>query len=169
MRSEGKYNSDFTVLDIYRFYRDSVKNVNKIPIDQSTFRKILRYYNTKVCEEIVENSEELRMPYRLGYLRIKKFKFRLILDADGNIKKSHLKPDWKKTKELWENNEDAKLNKKLVYHTNKHTQGYYFKFYWDKRTCNIKNSSVYSLAMTRTNKRLIAKTIKTKENIDYYE
>lgn len=169
MRAEGKYNADYTIEDVYKFYKAQCKEKGTEPIDITVFRKIIKYYNQEVCKSIVYNNDEFRLPFRLGYLRIKKYKTKFKIDKDGNLKTSYLKPDWKATKELWEKNEEAKENKKIVYHTNRHTSGFYYKWFWDKRVCNIKNSSVYSLVMTRGNKRMIPEAVKNNEDIDYFE
>lgn len=164
-----RYISDYGIVDIYRFYKKNQIEKGLPVIDELVFRRILKYHNQEVCKSIVEESNEFRLPYRLGYLRIRKHQTKLKLDADGKLIKAHLKPDWKATNELWENNEEAKKNKKIVFHTNTHSRGYYFKWYWDKRACNIKNSSVYSILMSRANKRSIAQAIKNNEKLDYYE
>lgn len=166
---DWKYKADYSLPNIYRFYKKKQKGLKKPVIEEFTFSKIIRSFNTEVCEAIVDESFEYRMPYRLGYLRIRKHKTRLVLDADGKLKTGHLHPNWVATKALWEKNEEAKESKKIIWHTNKHTQGFYCKWYWDKTVCNIRNSSVYSLVMSRTNKRKIAKAIKTNDKIDYYE
>lgn len=164
-----KYKSDFNVLDMYRLYKNKCKDSGKEPVGLSDYRKLLKEFNSKICKYIVEESGEYRMPYRLGYLRIRKFKGRLKIDPDGKLITKHLQVDWVATKQLWEENAEAKADKKIIWHTNRHTDGYYFKWYWDKRACNITNSSVYSLVMTRANKRSIASTLKQNENLDYYE
>ena len=164
-----RYIADYGIVDIYRFYKKNQKEKGLPVIPELTFRKILKYHNSEVCKSIVEDNNEFRLPYRLGYLRIRKFKTKFKLDANGNLKVSHLRPDWKATKDLWASNEEAKENKKIVYHANNHTKGFYFKWYWDKRTCNIKNSSVYSIIMSRAHKRYISQVVKNNEDIDYYE
>lgn len=164
-----KYKIDYGIADIYKFYKSEQNKNNKEVVDEKIFKKVIKTFNKLVTELIVEESYEFRMPKRLGYIRIRKHKTRIIIDANGKLKTGHLHPDWKATKELWSTNEAAKKIKKIVYHTNKHTQGYYCKWYWDKRTCNIKNNTAYSLVMSRTNKRRIAQAINNNENIDYYE
>lgn len=169
IRTDGKYNTDYGIIDIYKFYKKAQKEKDLPIIELPIFRKIIKYYNIETCKGIVENSNEFRLPFRLGYLRIRKFKTRIISDANGKLKTGHMHPDWKATKALWLTNPKAKEDKKIVWHTNNHSQGYYYKWYWDKRACNITNSSVYSLTMSRNNKRLISKIVKTKDHIDYYE
>lgn len=158
-------NTDFKLSDIYKSYKDSVKN----PVTKEQFRKILNKFNDETTNLIINESFEFRLPYRLGYLRIKKFKLKLKLDADGKLKKSALKIDWKATNTLWKENEVAKEEKKLVYHTNQHTNGNYFKWFWDKGPSNVSNLSVYQIKMSRANLRSLAKAVKTNEELDYYE
>ena len=164
-----KYKTDYNVIDMYKSYKSKRRDSGKEPVTLSVYRKVLKTFNAEICKDIVHNSGEYRMPYRLGYLRIRKFKTRLKLDDEGNLVTKHLQVNWKETKKLWASNEEAKVAKKIIWHNNKHTQGYYFKWYWDKRACNITNSSVYSLVMTRANKRSIAAALKENENLDYYE
>jgi hypothetical protein len=168
-KNRGIYKSDYGIIDMYRHYRNTQKNKGIEPVDISTYRKIIKSYNIQICDYIVKESGELRLPHRLGYLRIRKFKTKLKLDHNGQLITRHLQPNWKATNKLWEENENAKKEKKIVWHTNKHTNGYYYKWYWDKRACNITNHTVYSLVMSRDNKRNIARTINENENIDYYE
>jgi hypothetical protein len=168
-RTEGKYNKDYGIIDMYKFYKKEQKEKKAPIVSFHLFSKILKYHNKEVVKEIVENAGELRMPYRLGYVRIRKFKQRIKFDANGKLKTQHLRPDWKATKKLWAENEEAALTKKLVWHTNTHSRGFYYKWYWDKRACNITNSSAYSLIISRGNKRAITKAIKENDNLDYYE
>jgi hypothetical protein len=154
---------------MYQHYKNTQKEKGKEPVSLSKYRRILKEHNQFIVDEIIENSGEYRLPYRLGYLRIKKCKQKLKLDHDGKLITRHMHVDWAATKELWKNNEEAAELKKVIFHTNRDTQGYYFKWYWDKRVSNIRNHSVYSLVMTRTNKRKIAQALKNNENLDYYE
>jgi hypothetical protein len=163
------YKTDLGILDMYKAYKLNQEANNKPVVSLSRYRAILKYFNVEVCKNIVSASNELRLPFRLGGLRIRKHKTRLKIDPNGKLITRHLHPNWKATNDLWKRNPEAKENNKIIYHTNDHTNGYYYKWYWDKRTCNIKNSSVYSLVMTRSNKRYISKIVKENIKIDYYE
>lgn len=165
IRGKGKHNTDYGLKDFFKLYRE----ISKSPVVYSKYSKVINDFNKEISRMIVEDSYEFRFPYRIGYLRIRKFKTKLKLDDDGNLKIKHLRPDWKATNELWNNNEEAKLNKKIVYHTNKHSNGYYFKWFLDKSTTNVKNMYVYMFYPCRNNQRFLSKTIQTEENVDYYE
>jgi hypothetical protein len=168
-RTEGRYNSDYGIVDIYNFYKANQEEKELAVIPLATFRKLLKYHNNEVAKNIVEHSDEYRIPFRLGYLRVRKFKQRLKLDEEGKLKTRHLRANWEATNKLWDENPLAKESKKIIWHINKHTNGYYYKWYWDKRVCNFKNSTVYSLVMSRAHKRAIPQAVKNNENLDYYE
>lgn len=164
-----KYKIDYGIKEVYNAYRENCKIAGKKYIARKLYSKILKYYNTELCKDIVYNSNEFRIPFRIGYLRIKKCKQHIAIDRDGKLKKNHLKVNWLETKKLWENCEDCKINKKLVYHLNTDTNGYYYKWTWNKSYSNVRNVMFYNIEMTRTNKRAIAKAVKKNENLDYYE
>ena len=103
-----------------------------------------------LIEEILLNSEEVRLPYRLGTVRIKKSKMKY-------DDKNKLKIDWAKSKKLG----------KRIYHLNDHTGGYNYRFYWTKGI--VKNITAYSFIPTRTNTRRLASILKDKERqLDYF-
>ena len=98
-----------------------------------------------------------KLTERLGKLSIfgKKVKVRI---EDGEIK--GLAPDWVKTKELWESDSTAKERKQLVYHFNEDTNGIRYKFSWSKNRVLVSNKTLYTLRMTRTNKRELSKLVR---------
>ena len=160
----GKYICDYGVTDMYKAYKKTAKH----PVTKEQYSKIVKKFNLEVVDLILTKSFEFRMPCRLGCLRIKKVSLMLKLDWNGNLKKNFLKVDWKITKNLWETNEKARLEKKLVYHLNKHSDGYYYKWFWDKSTSSTRNLSVYKLIPSRLHLRALTKLVTTNEEIDYY-
>lgn len=161
---KGKNPTDYGNKDLFNFYKKNYKN----PIEESDYRRIIGQFNEEIAKLILEHAFEYRMPHRLGYVRIKKKSVILILDRDGKLKKNYLKVDWNATKQLWAENTQAAAEKKLIYHTNKHTDGYYFKWFWDKSATNVRNISVYKLIPSRKNLRTITHLVRTKEELDYY-
>ena len=100
---------------------------------------------------------EIILPERLGKLSIfgKKVNVRI---EDGEIK--GLAPDWVKTKQLWDSDEEAKNNKQLVYHFNEETNGIRYKFFWSKNRVLVSNKTLYNLRMTRSNKRELSRLVR---------
>ena len=78
--------------------------------------------------------------------------------------------DWKATNHLWETNEKAKENKILIRHTNRHTGGYVFSVYYNKKTAKYKNKKVYFFKPIREVSRSINKRIVdySKDKYDTY-
>jgi hypothetical protein len=114
--------------------------------------KIALAFFKGILEHLLEGGE-VKLPF-LGLFKIVKKKRDL----------TKLKPNWKSTKELWEKNPQAKKDKKLVFHLNEHSKGYYYKFYWKKG--KIQNVSVYSFIPVRSAQRSLASLI-LNENKDY--
>ena len=136
-----------TLTQAYKSYDDYYK------VGYKTYRNICEDFNKKIMDDILLKSKEFKMPFRLGSLRIKKKKMNF-----SNKLRNKLKIDWKATRE----------NNKVIYHLNDHTNGYNYRWYWEKRNAIIKNKSIYSFQATRTNKRRLATLLQNNE-IDYFE
>ena len=74
-------------------------------------------------------------------------------DEDGKV--VGLAPDWVETKKLWDRDPEAKAKKQRVFHTNSHSDGYRFKWNWSKNNVLVENKTLYSLRLTRDNKRIV--------------
>lgn len=173
-RNKNKVKADFTSKDLYKFY---CSRSNK-PIDSKTYLKALREYNTEILRLIVFDGLDYAMHGRVGSIRIRKFDNSLRLNGEGEIA-NKLHPDWAKTKKKWlelypgKTSEEIKAipNKPIIYHLNEHSDGYVFKWYWDRVTCNLKNQFAYKFEPVRDMKRLAAKSWKEipKLRTLYYE
>ena len=151
--------------EIHRFYKRTAKK----PVDMSTFRRVWETFAEDVIRGIALEGKDFNMP-SLGAVGIRKQKVIVAMTPDGDIDKRYLRPDWKATKLLWARDEIAKKSKQLVYHLNKHFNGYNCKWFWDKSTCSVINNTAYSLTMTRANKRFLAQVINDEDSeVDYYE
>ena len=144
-----------------KFYntRDSYvvyKNMSVNPINISQYVQIINHFMKFLSSKLLSTGE-INIPERLGKLSIfgKKVNVRI---EDGEIK--GLAPDWVKTKQLWESDEEAKNNKQLVYHFNEETNGIRYKFAWSKNRVLVSNKTLYNLRMTRTNKRALSNLVK---------
>ena len=171
------------VYGMYIYYRGllAMKGyLNKRNDFNVSFREycnVLRLFNKKVKDAIIYDSWVFKLPYRLGYIYVKKIKMRFQLDKNGELYKHKLVPDWLRTKELWKKiypgltNEELKAipHKKLIYITNEHTYGYKFIIFWKKRNCNIPGHGPYEFIFAKDNRRELAKLLKSNPNITYYE
>lgn len=141
----------YNTRDSYKLY---VENSSQ-PIDISTYVNIINGFMKFLIKKLFLTGH-ITFPERLGTLEIvgKKVKVRI---EDGEIK--GLAPDWANTKKLWEEDEEARKNKQLVFHFNEHTNSVRYKFFWSKAKLFLANKTLYSLRMTRTNKRELSKII----------
>lgn len=135
----------------YRIYKKKVQN----PVDLKTYITLCNNYNKFLMSKVFEGFE-VTLPSRLGTFQIIGNKKKIRFDENG---KPMLPPDWVKTKALWEKCEECKKEKKIVYHTNDHTNGVVYKLHWSKKRVLIKNKSLFSFRLTRDNKRNIHRMI----------
>ena len=153
------------IKNIYRFYK---KTASK-PVDFHTFKRVWETFADCVIENMILEGKDFNMP-SLGSVGIRKQKVIVVMTPEGEIDKRYLRPDWKTTKELWARDSEAKKRKQLVFHLNKHFNGFSCKWFWDKATCSVPSNTAYFLTMTRANKRLLAKFINSEDiEVDYYE
>ena len=138
----------------YKQYKETT--TNEI-VDSKTYIDYANEFNKFLSEKVIEGYE-ITLPSRLGTLSIIGKKQKIKVDDNGKI--SGLAPDWVKTKELWNSNPLAKEKKQLLYHTNSHTDNTIYKFLWSKNRILITNKILYSLRMTRDNKRKVYSLVK---------
>lgn len=81
------------------------------------------------------------MPHGLPPLRIQK---------KPTINVAKLRVDWEATK---------KYNRKM-YHLNSHSDGYYFKFFWDKRKGSRHGGNIYKFYPNREHRHYLSHYIK---------
>lgn len=134
--------------DSYKLYKKTYEHIVGI----KDYLLITADYNKFLIQKVLEG-EEVSLPERMGILSILGKKQKIRFDEEGKV--IGLAPDWVKTKKLWENNEEARINKKLLYHTNEHSDNVRYKYLWSKFRVLVENKTLYSLRMTRTNKRAV--------------
>lgn len=136
----------------YKLYKKSVSN----PVDIKVYLLLAADYNKFLLDKVLDG-KEITLPSRMGTLSIVGRKQKIKFNDKGEI--IGLAPDWVKTKALWDNNPEAKEKKKRLFHTNSHTGNVRYKFLWSKKNVLVENKTLYSLRLTRTNKRAVHKKI----------
>lgn len=167
-----KIKSDYTSIHLYKFFKEKY-NSN---ISKTTYVNVLRDFFTAVVNIMIYEGKEFSMSYKLGSIRVRKSKIKIKLNKDGKLDKRYLIPDWGACRKLWKKLYPDKTwkeivaikDKPMVYHENKHTDGYKHEWHWDKSTCLVRNSSAYTFDMTRGNDRKLSKALKTEGyKLDY--
>jgi nucleoid DNA-binding protein len=137
--------------DIYNEYTGDTF----FPVEKKVFLSIFNKFTKFIINKVL-GGDEVQL-YRMGFLKIKGKKNKIIYNEDGTVK--GISPNWKKTKLLWDSNEEAKKNKKLVYNTNEHSDGIRYSFKWSKTNLILKFKTLYSLRISRDNKRAVSSKI----------
>lgn len=141
----------YTGKDFYKSYIGYVGDNPLYQVEYRVFRDIINDYFKYLRDELIENGKEIKLPCRLGTLSIVKHKPK---EYSGRS----LRIDYAETKKVG----------KIVYHLNEITNGYKFRFYWNKHNMLVKNKTKYQLVMTRANKRRLAYILKNRIR-DYVE
>jgi hypothetical protein len=108
-------------------------------VDYKTYKNICVDFNKLVFDEIIHKGLLFKMPSKLGTIQVLK----------------------KKTKGEIYNYELSNKTGKKIKQLNKHTFGYRCKYVWTKFKFKIPNNFIYKFVPTRTNKRTLAKLLKT--------
>lgn len=141
----------YTIPDFYESYKRHVSEAVVFLVDYKTFRNVVIDYFNHIMDVVLEKSSDFRLPARMGTVSVIKRKPKSIQRRGHNV-------DFKLTNELG----------KTILHLNEHTNGYRFRFLWDKREVIIQNKVLYEMIMTRDNKRKLAYNIKVRKK-DYIE
>lgn len=151
--TEKAYNG---IKDSRKLYVTICKENNIKALQREIYYELCSEFMLFLSNKILEGFK-IYLPEKMGRLLIKGFKRKRILGKDGEVM---LAPDWKKTKALWERNEKAKEDKKLVYLDNEHSNSYVYRIYWDKYKVMLKHISIYKYVPAFHFKRKTAQEIK---------
>ena len=147
------------IRDSYRTYKSMSEN----PIDVKSYVKLVNLFCKFIAKKVLEG-EEVKLPSRTGTLSVKGKKPKIELDEDGKLMNHPV--DYKSTFELWKSCPECKERRQKVYHLNEHSLGIRYKFFWSKKRVLVENKTFYTMRLTRTNKRRLAKLIK--QGKEYY-
>lgn len=139
--------------DSYKVYLEATKD----PVSIKDYRQINNLYMKFLSAKVLQG-RRVMLPNKMGIISIEGRRPNIKFKEDGSIK--GLSPNWPATIKLWNENPEMKKKKKKVFYTNEHTDGYNFIWKWRKRGVIVKNKSLYSLKMSRTNKRAVNKQIR---------
>lgn len=145
MAYERKVKVTASLQDAYKTYRTTNKKLRK-----REYLDVCYDITEVISDMIIRESLEFKLPYRTGHLRIKRIPQKLKL-KDGRIDVNKNVIDWTATWDAWYEMYPNKTNKEIrvlkdkwvIFQTNDHTDGQIMRWYWDKRFCAIKNSSIY--------------------------
>lgn len=138
-----------SIKDSYPQYAAETK---KEVVDLKTYLKLSAEYNKFLIGKVL-NAKKITLPSRFGTLQITGRKEKIRFDEDGKV--VGLAPNWQETKKLWNKDPQAGKERKKIYHINSHTGGFRYTYFWSKARVLVENKTLYSLRMTRENKRAV--------------
>lgn len=147
-RGRGYLNNSKTLKDAYVFYKQECKNKNLKAVDKKTFTKICKDTNKEIMNLVLNKSEEVDLPFRMGSIKVTKKKQDL-----SNKPQNKWPIDWKRSKEL---------GFKVYF-----VQDYTYNIKWLKKRALVRFKKAYIFKPCRTAKRQVPKNLKTKK-IDYF-
>lgn len=100
---------------------------------------------------MVHKSLTVTLPFRLGELSVVKHK-----------------PVYKSLRNMAIDWETSRSLNKQIKQFNSHSNGFSYKFQWDRKKCILDNKTAYMFKPARVNKREVARLVKGKIN-DYFE
>lgn len=171
-RTEGKYKANVVTKDLYKAYKKNLKPVESITggstlgsydISEKEYSNILKDINLAIVQMVILENFEFKLPYNLGRFSMIQRKITYELDEHGELKTKKLSVDYKATKDLWKSDDDAKLKKILVFHTNEHTDGNRMAYRWSKKGCAVTGLKSYFFLPCRQVKRAPAEYLKNPE------
>lgn len=151
--------TDFGNYDYYKYFVSNCSDdaISKL-VSRAIFGQIIKEFNTHVRDRVSTKGAEHTFPYRIGKLEVRKLKTEVKIDSNGNIVNT-LPINWRETRKLWRENENAKKNKIKIRYTNEHTKGYTFRIFYKTSKANFKNKSIYKMKINRMLKRQLSDSI----------
>jgi len=125
-------------------YKDFCKTHPTITISFLEWKNIIYGYSEWFRNYILESGEKAKLPNGLGEFSILKMKRNCMKIVNGE-KRINLPIDWVKTM----------AKGKRIYNLNYETEGYFFKWYWFKRTAQFILPQVWYFKPCRTTSRMI--------------
>lgn len=148
-RGKNRIQDPYCLPDMY------VEYIKDIPVDSPlyvTYKDYVAINNLfwkEMSHKIIDDGLTFHMPFMMGDTFVEKVKLNY---------NNRLPINWQLTTETG----------KVIYNLNEHSDGFKYRFKWNKKVCTFKNNYLFKLVYTRSNKRKLAHNIKVKKN-DYFE
>ncbi len=185
-RGKSLVKSNTKTKDIYQFYKENLKPIytfkenieenkenktlGEYDISSKMFSNILRDINKELIKIMILENFEFKIPYRLGLISLKQKKIKIKLDENGELETKNLSLNFKATKDLWKEDDEAKKNKSLIFYTNEHTNGNKVSWWWSKKGANTLGIKVYYFKPCREMSRSHTPYLKDEKlNLQFYE
>lgn len=145
MAHERKYKITSSLQGAFKMYKEDNPGIKR-----SLYLAVAYDITKAIADMIIRESFEYRLPFKLGFLRIRKKKQKIKI-KDGRVDVNKNIIDWEATNKYWKEQypnltkQELKAikDKPVIFQTNSHTNGEVMEWYWDRRICSVRNTSVY--------------------------
>lgn len=132
----------------YEDYPAKSKN-KKHYVTKKQYKSIMYLFMKKLVYKLIKTGYKINLPSRLGSLKLYKYDTNRFKRSLKLRDKEYKSVDFNATQKLKERGVN-----KIVYHTNKVTNGYWWKLKWSKtKDANFKNKGLFALKLSRPNIR----------------
>jgi len=145
----------YGLIDSYQLY---LQFDYKRKIKKKMYSEILRDYSEFLQEKLIEKGI-IYLPENTGFIKICGYEMEYESMNDNKVVKVNAPINWKATNELWNNDEEAKRDKKLIYYLNEDTNGVRYSISWSKAKIPLKFKDTFMFIACRHLKRKTSKSI----------
>lgn len=149
-RGQNKIKHPYTYTEMYKAYIADKKEDSPYYISYRTFIDIQTEYYKFVTDYII-NGGIYTLPFNMGIVSVVKYRPRKRTITNTPI-------DWENTVKY----------KKIIRHSNDHSNYFKFMVMWNRATCRVVNKTLYRFIPVRSFKRTLAVKIKSGE-YDFFE
>jgi hypothetical protein len=151
IRGKNKLQNPYTLPDMYKEYISHFEENHPYHITYAEYCEVVSDYLKYISELVVVKSMTFKLPFRLGTISVHKHK-----PVFASTQKMAI--DWQATRK----------EGKVVRNFNTHSNGYSYKFRWDREGSIDKHMILYAFKPSRQNARQVASLVKDRTN-DYFE
>lgn len=121
-------------------------------VTERQFGAIIKAINLTLRDHLLEG-KDIDLPHRMGRIEIRKFKAKMEIENGRLV--TNLPPDWKRTLELWYEDQEALEAKTLVRYEGIDR----FTIHYDKTNANYNNKAFYQFIPVRPLRRELKERI----------
>lgn len=140
----------------FTYYKENVDP--KVKVGILMYEKIISNYCKFLAGKLIDIGI-VKLPAGTGVLQVFGRNIRCFIDKKNGKIRGVI--DWYETKKLWEECEECKKNKQLVFFTNEHSGYKVYRVFWLNKTNKIINKLNYSFHTRPAVRKEISKRIKS--------
>jgi hypothetical protein len=139
-------------------YEQFISEHSDIKLSFTEWQNIIYTFNYNFRDYLLETGDKAKLPWGIGEFAVNKKKMKSTFVHPETGKEYRILPvDWKKTREKG----------KYIYHLNKHTNGYRYKWKWFISSSRLFKADIWVFKPSRVSSRLINHYIQQSEEYQH--